>query len=359
VLQDPATERRYHNENVEDHVEPHSAGARTEECAACGAIMWSAERTATHGQVPGTFSMCCRNGIICLPPLQKPPTLLLDLHQHRHALSNHFLQNIRMYNCELAMASHCINIEQMSGVHQFKVSGELFERISSLIPRRTYKPAFLQQYIVDPQVNAAVAAGKKSNSEVNQCLLTQLRTTLTHCNPYAKDCSTQAHRAANAPDAVLVYQRPKASNDWLSNHTYLKPKLATTAQELALLRVGDGCRGALMLNVHAKPEGQWNLQNVSNIHHAADPLLFPLLHPNGDAGFSPDLLPHLLRSEDPHSDPVFEKLSPDQQAWRLQQRIAQLPQPELYKETGVRFVSMREFYVFRIQVRILFCTLAL
>ena len=72
-------------------------------CPHCGAKKWAAES-------PG---LCCGNGRVVLPALEPLPPLLDDLLHRRHPLSRIFLQDTRLYNAALNLASISVRSEKM------------------------------------------------------------------------------------------------------------------------------------------------------------------------------------------------------------------------------------------------------
>ena len=55
-----------------------------------------------------TFSVCCGNGNMKLPPLKDPPDLLKNLLTGNTQRHKQFCENIRAYNSSLAFASLCL-----------------------------------------------------------------------------------------------------------------------------------------------------------------------------------------------------------------------------------------------------------
>ena len=100
----------------ETTVNGHDVGNMDNICSACGALMFKDENHVgkLSQSATITFSACCGNGNIKLPPLKNPPDLLKNLltgNTHRH---KHFHDNIRAYNSSLACASLYLTGQEFS-----------------------------------------------------------------------------------------------------------------------------------------------------------------------------------------------------------------------------------------------------
>jgi hypothetical protein len=463
-------------------VAPFSPGARTEACAACGAWMWPNEHTGTASLLPGSYSRCCNGGQIILPPLQPPPALLASLHDGSHQHTTHFFDHIRQYNCQLQMASQHMKVQQFSrGVHSFKVSGQVHHFVGSVCPPPGIEPqsAYIQQYIRDPSVEAAVTSGHSSTDKLKPQLVEALRDEIRRRHKYAKDFLASAEAAVDAPDLVIVYRRPQPSEHWLKRHAYAPPEQGSSgSNEIAALVVGSASelpiyvyprqpvqekeqqrqsRATLNPAPHIAQEGSvqrnaggeadpaslptsvylnstavsesaeqtstppvvcatqqpsslessmplqqqttgkahnqsehdldktsslpqqpiaphtaihhlkqqehmqhGSLLRMSDVHHAADALLYPLTHPNGDGGFAYHMLPHFARrgADGTALDPdglkkgqAVPDISPKMQQARLLKGMSLLPSLDTHARKKLKFVTLNEYYSYRIQVR--------
>jgi hypothetical protein len=209
--------------------------------------MWEQERTNSASNLPGAFSMCCGGGKVILPLLQAPPPLLARLSNGQDRRSQHFFNNSRRYNCMLQMASHKLNRVIYGGVQQFKVSGQLHQYVGSITPAH---PVYIQQYITDPSMDAAAAAGQSWAAQLDADLLRELRTCIADMNPNAQEFRAAAVVAIDAPDYHLVYCRPSPNANWLERHTYAPPAIARTHNEVSLLM--QGTWGTLPIHVHPR-----------------------------------------------------------------------------------------------------------
>ncbi|CAF4665941.1 unnamed protein product, partial [Rotaria sp. Silwood2] len=122
-------------------------GQITEICSYCDALKWP-------GKAPG---MCCSNGKVKLPPLRLPPEPLESLMSGTTATSKHFLENIRKYNSCFQMTSFGATSEvcEPGFMPTFKVQGQVYHRIGSLLPPTNEEPKFLQIYFMGDEQQEA------------------------------------------------------------------------------------------------------------------------------------------------------------------------------------------------------------
>ena len=102
-------------------------------CNKCKAKFWKEEITKN------VFSICCKDGKILLPNLQKPPQYL------QHLLENDidFKNKIRGYNSILAFTSLGANIDKSfikkKAIQRFRIHGSVYHSIGSLRPEEKEK----------------------------------------------------------------------------------------------------------------------------------------------------------------------------------------------------------------------------
>ena len=103
------------NYQPENFVNTTSVGLLTDvECPNCGALKFSKE----------TEGFCCSKGNVKLDAFQQPPSFLQHLYEGTGSDSNHFLSNIRKYNCAFQMTSFGCNEVCMVGFNpSFRIQG--------------------------------------------------------------------------------------------------------------------------------------------------------------------------------------------------------------------------------------------
>jgi hypothetical protein len=131
----------------------HTLGEMTTMCGKCGALHFLEERVASSSRANPQFPLCCAQGKVTLPPLAPPPEPLRRLLTSNEADAKDFRQRIRSYNNVLAFTSMGANLDTsvaQPGNYTYRLRGELYHRMGSLLPQPGEAPKFAQLYISDP-----------------------------------------------------------------------------------------------------------------------------------------------------------------------------------------------------------------
>ena len=99
-------------------------GALSVECTHCGALKFPEE----------TESLCCLKGNVQLEAFPQPQSFLRHLYEGTDSAGRHFLHNIHKYNSAFQMTSFGCNEITMAGFNPFRVQGQVYHRIGSLVP---------------------------------------------------------------------------------------------------------------------------------------------------------------------------------------------------------------------------------
>ena len=130
-------------------------GDANHKCHFCGALMWKEEAVAPEISVPYlVFTQCCKQGKVFLPQLRPAPLYLHQLlSRDSGSLGRHFQDNIRAYNSMFQFTSlgakidHSVNDGR--GPYTFRISGQAYQRIGSLVPPLGESARFAQLYVFD------------------------------------------------------------------------------------------------------------------------------------------------------------------------------------------------------------------
>jgi len=289
----------------------HTLGNMIHKCRKCGAMMWLDEKINKSARFP-EFSTCCAKGKVILPPLQKLPSPLDILLTGNDSRSRLFKQNIRMYNSALSFTSIGVNVDQevtgTSGVYTFRIHGEMYHRIGTLLPNSETPPQFAQIYIYDTDHELQNRSNATPNFNLDSTILAELQQMLHDINPYVNIFRQAGNLLKQNPllDLKLII----TNNRTKDSRRYNTP----SASEVAAIMIGDGQETEnqnrdIMLQPH---EG--GIQRISEIHRAYTPLHYVLMFPRGEDGWHPNIPIHndLMRGEDgwhpniPHNDEVFD-----------------------------------------------------
>ncbi|CAH0697151.1 unnamed protein product [Spodoptera exigua] len=158
--------------------------------AAYGNIDWCLRRSvcslpSTQMEKGEPNGMCCASGKVRLDSMQDPPDLLRVLLNGEHPKSSHFFKNIRAYNSAFQMTSFGVNqIVEAGFMPTFKVQGQVYHQIGSLLPTDT--PKFLQVYFIsDFHEQANVRSRHIPN--LDSGLVRGLQSMLHNVNPHIEN----------------------------------------------------------------------------------------------------------------------------------------------------------------------------
>ncbi|KAG8364247.1 hypothetical protein BUALT_Bualt19G0108300 [Buddleja alternifolia] len=214
-------------------------GGRNVECRFCGAIMWLEEKVAHSSNINPKFGFCCQSGKVLLVLFPPSPEYLDELLKDRF-----FMENIRSLNSMFCFTSMGGKIDRSvqdgRGPPCFKISGENYHRIGSLLPSPGQMHSFVQLYICDTENEVRNRLNILRNGVTNSGIL------------------------ASIVEGLKT----------ISNRQYNQP----TASEIVALIIGDdtdaiGCRDIIV----CKNDGY--LKRISETHPSYTPLQYPLLFP--------------------------------------------------------------------------------
>jgi len=123
-------------------------------CESCKAKLWYGEAIRS-GKDKKSFSMCCGNYKVVLPPYKEPPTSYVELFLGLDNKSKYFLSNTRRLNSMFSFTSMGGKIDKSinkgKGPNIFRLSGQNYHLIGSLLPEHGSTPKFAQLYIYDTE----------------------------------------------------------------------------------------------------------------------------------------------------------------------------------------------------------------
>ena len=125
-------------------------------CTHCSAYKFKGE----------TKGVCCSDGKVVLEPSPAIPPLLKELLSGEGPLSKHFFDNIQTYNGSFAMMSFGHKEAEVQGWNpSFRIQGQVFHRIGSLLMPEEGQPKFLQVYFLDSHAKDLAA---RNHSELQE-----------------------------------------------------------------------------------------------------------------------------------------------------------------------------------------------
>jgi hypothetical protein len=137
-------------------------------------MLWYEERLNSNKQSKNPrFGICCQNGKISLPAKKEPPRFLDRLLNGDDKVSKKFRENIRSYNSMFAFTSTGgivdKNINNGHAPYVFRMHGQNYHHIGTLLPEEGTRPRWAQLYIYDTEhevsnrISSAQCSGEKSS----------------------------------------------------------------------------------------------------------------------------------------------------------------------------------------------------
>ncbi|XP_060210573.1 uncharacterized protein LOC132637510 [Lycium barbarum] len=245
----------------------------------CGEYFWNEERiNKRYKKQRPEFSLFCGRGKIKLPNPTEPPQILKQLLFGSGHKSNHFREHIRSYNSMFSFTSMGgkvdVSVNQTRGPRTFKLSGQNYHQIGSLLPPEGSIPKFAQLYIYDTKNEMqnrmhAMSHGQNGN-KLHAEIVDDLKKMLDDHNVLANTFRMvrdrfQEDRRSN----VRLRLIGKRSTD---GRRYNLP----TVSEVAALVVGDfelsRCDRDIIIDTQSR-----QLQRINDLNAAYLSLQYPLL----------------------------------------------------------------------------------
>jgi hypothetical protein len=235
-------------------------------CSHCEASKWP-------GEAPG---MCCSGGKVKLPPLRPPPEPLKSLMLGETPESKHFLDNIRKYNSCFQMTSFGMSKEVVDTgfMPTFRVQGQVYHRVGSLLPPSNEEHKFLQIYFMGDD-RKQVQQRCKNMPGVREDIVKKLQQMVHEHNTYVEFFKTAIQRMPSDQYKVVI----RADKTPVGEHARRFNEPVTN--EVAVVIVGNEFdRRDIVLE---KQNGQ--LKSVSETHRSYDALQYPLIFWEGEDGY--------------------------------------------------------------------------
>ncbi|XP_076960289.1 uncharacterized protein LOC143636628 [Bidens hawaiensis] len=293
-------------------------------CSACQAKLWKDESRRGNEKVGNkVYSMCCAKGKVQLPKWKEPSDNYKRLFLSSDDKSKFFLKNIRRYNSMFSFTSMGGKIDRSinkgNAPFVFRLSGQNYHSIGSLLPDTGSKPKFAQLYIYDTDNENYLESGSSSNSASNTLDLTiisELKQMLDSQNHLVK--SYRMARDCIEQNPCIELKLRIIGNRQKDGRTYNLP----AASEVAALIVGDIHEQLDTRDIVVKTQ-DGNLTPISELHPSYLPLQYPLIHVYGEDGYRIDI-PH--RGETLESESTNKRKTTSMRQWfcyMIQDRVNQ------------------------------------
>jgi hypothetical protein len=311
----PVARRLYEEPNAR-----HNVGPMSVKCSKCNALHFVGERLSKSSRINPKFGTCCLQGQVLLDPFLDAPPTLKNLLAGVGPISRTFREKIRQYNAAFAFTSTSVKFNDAalngSGPYSFRLHGDLYHQMGTLLPRNENQPAYAQLYIHDPQV--ALDARNSRNPNLNPMIMTELQAMFHDVHPYVP-LYKQAYQ--------IMMEKPPEEQANIHARIVLQPSADSrrynlpTADEVAAIIPGSGEEEVdqhreIILRLKTPAQGG-SLKRISHLNPLYSPLHYVLLFPHGDQG------------------------------WHTQ--IPSNPGPE--GQIRSKYVSQRRYYAYRFHIR--------
>ncbi|CAE1310394.1 unnamed protein product [Acanthosepion pharaonis] len=214
---------------------------------------------------------------------QELPAPLKALLEGSSPDSKHFLAKIRQYNCAFQMTSFGGNAFREVGWNPtFKVQGQVYHRIGSLLPETATDSAFLQIYfIADYNQQADARMGIIPENDTGQDnhprrdIIMSLQQMLHETNSYVRSFKYALENNTSSDFIIVIDadKRPQGEHERRYN--------APASNEVSVIVSGDQ-HNRRDIVIESRGSG---LRRISETHRSYDALQYPLLFPYGEDGY--------------------------------------------------------------------------
>lgn len=277
--------------NVDEDIPELYLGKMNKICPHCKALFFKNETIK-----------CCLNGALCqmlypkLLEYEKVPNLFKELYNQEHEYSEIFLKNIRLLNSifsftSLGISSHlkrndAIISDSTLGGFVMIFHGDVYHNIGSLLPTKGTKN-FGQILFYDSEfdeLNRRKELIKKYKVKVPDKLINLIQVELHKHNEFYKIYKPIGREILEKDDQVMVIVDDFKKVNIRKEHKkcYNRP----TANDISVLIPNNNLSYSRDIII----QKQSNLLKRIDVQQpAVDPLGYPLLFPNGNLGWSPNM----------------------------------------------------------------------
>ena len=227
--------------------------------------------------------MCCSKGNVQLEQFPQVQPFLEHLYEGTDSDGKHFLSNIRKYNCAFQMTSFGCNEVSMAGFNpSFRIQGQVYHLIGSIVPTEGESPKFAQIYFIDDR-ESEVATRSAIVDGLKPDIIRSINELLHDSNHYvkvfkvAREIFEQESTPTNVKIVINETKRPSGEH----SRRYNRP----LSDEIAVLMPNDVTNNRDIV-LHYRDGG---LKHISELHRNYDPLQYPLLFPYGTDGWHANL----------------------------------------------------------------------
>lgn len=247
--------------------------AMDKECQHCHALKF-------HNEAPG---ICCASGKVVLPPLTTPPEPLQSLIAGASNESKLFLRKIRKFNSCFQMTSfgatkvHDHTSDGRNFESTFKIQGQVYHQIGSLMPMPNETPKFLQIYFMgsdEERVGIRCQYNFIERAE-ERAIVELLENFLENRNQLIQLFKRVSPQLRNDNYQIVIKADKVPSGEHAGRFN------APTVDEVAVVMVGDPVESRAIKITRRDS----NVHTIRDIHRSYDALQYPLIFWEGQDGY--------------------------------------------------------------------------
>nr|XP_027108929.1 uncharacterized protein LOC113728764 [Coffea arabica] len=294
-----------------------------------------------HSETP---NFCCSDGQVVLHE-NKLPDILVELFTGHSDETLSFRTYVRTYNNMFAFTSFGVHYDKSlckrtNGIYTFKVQGQSYHFIKDLIPHGG-SGLYLQFYFhdTDHELQNRMAVSERLIESIVMKIMEVMKS-----NPYA--CFLRSLRNVPNLDSYQIVLKSHSQNDQrVFNHP--------TASQVAALWTeteSSGTSYVRHIKIYTK-EGRDHL--VQYYYGCYDPLQYPLLFALGETGWHPGIR-RFVRENGKKRKRSVQRNKPTALLTNFKSAEDMISAEEEVSndpENNGEFVSMREYYAYKLQIR--------
>ena len=258
----------------------HDIGPPSFESPNCRAVMWYEERCSRDKSTSNPmFSLCCQRGKVLLPKFKEAPSPLNELMDYNNPASSKFKERIRVYNGMFCYTSFGAKIDNSvntgRGPYTFRINGQSYHRVGSLLPAQDKQPKYAQLYFFDTVNEVKNRMGAFIDNADSETVDEKIIGGLIRMFDVSSSI-TKAFRMAR--DWCNLNNSARFELRLLSHRSSARQYNATAVAEIAALITNDFGDGIPTRDIiiNNKDEG---LKRISELHPKYMALQYPLLFP--------------------------------------------------------------------------------
>jgi hypothetical protein len=266
------------------------------------------------GEKARLLHSCCHQGKVYLPELRLYPEALRVLLTGNDASTRHFREFIRQYNSAHAFASFGAKnvVPPGNGSYCFKVQGAVHHNATTALraetglaadpqhlrdPDQGGDPVYGQVYVLDPNEVAGLRMRHPANQHLHLEVVLSIAQVMRNVSPYAAwykslGDAVREEEARVRPDGGEMRALSLLFKIW-GRDDLRRYNAPTTMSEIAILyEAGRDGAAPQNIDIAVHPRAEHGCRRMSGLSPHIDPMVFALLFPAGDFGWTPGLPYH-------------------------------------------------------------------